>query len=621
MDHVLNKIIVLPPPAVLAGWGIDPNRLTSELGRAAEVVTVSSWDQAANLAPPENSGVVLVGRAEPLPALKALQTTIDLASWTPWMAGPPHEKALALITAALAEVSLGRKATFRRIVPEKKVLVWGRGPAAEKTTAALLGAGLEVILLGGAPDFSPEPAWSGRFTSLPQARFQGLKGFPGRFTVFLSSDDGSRELSVGAVVLCGVDAGSTRDPAAGPGGAGRPGFKLAFTAGLEQAATSGDMGRIMTAAAAAARETDNAVFILAPHVKVAGPGLERLYTAAREAGVVFLRTPDGGPRTATTPDGRTEFRFFDGAARADIRLAPDFLVPDEPRKPDSTLSEAAGLMNLTLGEDGYLAPDNTLFLPAATNRRGILALGPARGTFSADVLDREIGSAAGEIGRLLTPVEIQDNRLVNDPGRCAICLTCVRTCPVGALDYVERPVADPLACVECGLCAAECPGDALQLEGFTDPQIKARLRILLERPRTKDDFIPRLVLFGCRRSAFPALAAAPTPETPVDLVPIPLPCAGKIEQDLVFSAFLQGADGVMVVSCHHDNCRTHQGSRDAARRGRHLKMLLEKAGFEPARLSFFTLAPNMGVEFQRATVEFKDRIKELGPSPLSGGGS
>jgi heterodisulfide reductase subunit A len=67
-----------------------------------------------------------------------------------------------------------------------------------------------------------------------------------------------------------------------------------------------------------------------------------------------------------------------------------------------------------------------------------------------------------------------------DPGRCALCLTCVRTCPygvprVGAHAHAE---IEPALCHGCGTCAAECPGKAIELQHYTDAQLIAKTAAL-----------------------------------------------------------------------------------------------------------------------------------------------
>jgi heterodisulfide reductase subunit A len=63
-----------------------------------------------------------------------------------------------------------------------------------------------------------------------------------------------------------------------------------------------------------------------------------------------------------------------------------------------------------------------------------------------------------------------------ESGRCAACLTCVRTCPyhIPRVDEHSHAVIDPALCHGCGTCAAECPGKAITLAHFTDDQLIAK---------------------------------------------------------------------------------------------------------------------------------------------------
>jgi len=58
-------------------------------------------------------------------------------------------------------------------------------------------------------------------------------------------------------------------------------------------------------------------------------------------------------------------------------------------------------------------------------------------------------------------------RIVVDPQRCTLCLSCVGACPSGAL--ADNPQAPQLRfieqnCVQCGLCAKTCPEQAITLQ-------------------------------------------------------------------------------------------------------------------------------------------------------------
>ena len=70
---------------------------------------------------------------------------------------------------------------------------------------------------------------------------------------------------------------------------------------------------------------------------------------------------------------------------------------------------------------------------------------------------------------------------VVEPEKCAVCLTCVRTCPFG-VPYIGEEghaVIEPAICQGCGACVSECPGKAIKLQHFTDEQILAAAEALV----------------------------------------------------------------------------------------------------------------------------------------------
>jgi heterodisulfide reductase subunit A len=63
-----------------------------------------------------------------------------------------------------------------------------------------------------------------------------------------------------------------------------------------------------------------------------------------------------------------------------------------------------------------------------------------------------------------------------DSDKCAVCCTCVRTCPynVPVIGQEGHAVIDAAGCQGCGCCVSECPGKAITLKHFTDEQLIAK---------------------------------------------------------------------------------------------------------------------------------------------------
>ena len=99
----------------------------------------------------------------------------------------------------------------------------------------------------------------------------------------------------------------------------------------------------------------------------------------------------------------------------------------------------------------------------------------------------------------------------------------------------------------------------------------------------------------CRNSAWEAYQTAMKQNQaslPLGFTPIKVPCAGKVDPDYLLQAFTAGADGVLVLSCPQDNCKSSHGNRFAEWGVEQVQTLLAEAGIDPGRLLFHSLAAN-----------------------------
>jgi quinone-modifying oxidoreductase, subunit QmoB len=363
------------------------------------------------------------------------------------------------------------------------------------------------------------------------------------------------------------------------------------------------------------------VLVLLDHFKVADQGVEALSQKARQAGVVFAKVTGGQPVVEAAPEGPT-VRFFDEVMNQELAVRPQAIVIEETVRPPANAPELAKTLEILSDRRGFFQGDHVYNLPIYTNRTGILAVGPARGPISPAEGFQEAREAALHLYELLGAGRVSAalDRVRLDRKKCAICLTCYRVCPHRAISVVNRrPVFSDLACKVCGMCAAECPMDALQLHNYPDGRFQAELQGLAAHPTPGAEAeAPFIVVFGCRNSAREAarLAALRKLALPPGLELLEVPCAAKVDLDYVMSAFKQGADGVMVLACHPESCKSFQGSPRARERVALWQEYLAEAGLEPERLWFGTLAPGMSREFARMAQEMAAKLTEMGASPV-----
>jgi coenzyme F420-reducing hydrogenase delta subunit len=122
---------------------------------------------------------------------------------------------------------------------------------------------------------------------------------------------------------------------------------------------------------------------------------------------------------------------------------------------------------------------------------------------------------------------------------------------------------------------------------------------------------PRMVAFCCSRSAAQAghMATCMGQAIPPNLTVVEVPCAGGISIRHILGAFEMGADGVLVLTCHMDNCHSEYGNQYAHARAHQLQGTLQSIGLNANRLHVRTLASNMGFEFAEIVNQFENELK------------
>ena len=99
---------------------------------------------------------------------------------------------------------------------------------------------------------------------------------------------------------------------------------------------------------------------------------------------------------------------------------------------------------------------------------------------------------------------------------------------------------------------------------------------------------------------------------PANVVPITVMCSGSVSPLFIFSAFKEGADGVLVSGCHPGDCHYIKGNYYARRRIALVKELLEYVGLEPQRFRMSWVSAAEGKKYTQVIRDFVDALKPLG---------
>lgn len=543
-----------------------------------------------------------------------------------WVAKSPKEatdRAVDMLNAAVRRSKQAMPLESKKIRASQNVLVLGSGVAAMQTATALSQLGHHVILvgtskkLGGlaaenpklyayvAPDYSDaEYLVKERINELIglvkndkkirvhiDASVKSIDGEFGNFSAVINSKGKEQNVTVGAIVLA-VGASANNSDLLQLLHLNRDIPKsVAIVADILGEQTKTVSAQMLSAAELLEKRFATRVTLYCHNIRVAATGLEKLYRRAREAGVVIVKydsppiiSDKGSKKVLSVQEpilGKEISEEFDTIIMADTPLVQDH-------------SELIALIKgLRAGPENALQYDSVWLLPTKTNRDGIFVAGSARSNSELRDAQNDGLATAAQIHELLKnkQIEVLNDAAVVDSDKCVLCLTCLRICPHAAvsIDTDNKTAAiSLLTCQRCGICAAQCPAEAIELPRYTDAQVEADIGI---EPKTQSTKL-KTVVFACENSAYPAAtAAAANGSTWLrEARLIRVPCAGKVDARDVLRSLESGAQKVIILACHLENCQYLAGSTRAEKRIQKLNRELEKAGVDKKQVIFKQLA-------------------------------
>ena len=348
--------------------------------------------------------------------------------------------------------------------------------------------------------------------------------------------------------------------------------------------------------------------IFTHNLKVSGDGLEALYQDCKKAGVHFAKFTQTRPQIEQNVKGEVTVRFADEASGQEFYLKPDLTVVDESVETPRGVYPLADALRLEKDAQGFLQADNVHRLPVDTNHRAVWVADAVRGLLMPEETVADRANAA--LAPFLDALETVDpfNAAVINPNHCIRCLTCYRACPHGAVVMAPHPVINAEWCQSCGICPAECPQHAIQMIAADE----IRDSIILPEPANATPS-RRIIVFGCARSAAPSAELACLEGHTMDLTYqlVEVPCAGALSSEHLLKGIAQDVEGVLIVTCHLDNCNAGSGNCLAHDRVEALRPVLDQVGFDTQRIAITTLANNMGAGFTAAVNRFARRLSDL----------
>ncbi len=511
---------------------------------------------------------------------------------------------------------------MKGVPPQKCVVVLGDGETACHLSERLVKRGFPVLLL--LPDKRENSRIPEGAECLTGARVVSLTGQVGDFTLTLELEDQRIERAVGYLVIAYE---SVREPVYDI--LGDPGHDQVWTLSRAEEAmekagpppsvkrvivldnldglnTTAGSERLLTLIARLQEEYEIACCLITCQVKVASRGLEMLYGRIRDGGCFVARTD---LLSVGLESGEVKVQFDDVVLDEELSTSADFLVVGESERPAQALQRISSVFALETGPGGYLQSDNLLRSTCLTNRRGVFVVNGSAEEMNFWESSQSVSAVVEEISGLSRWIVDQGavEQILYDRDLCATCLTCFRVCPHGAIHFTDKPNFLSLACQRCGICTSLCPGEAIELSAVEKSHYQEK--IIPEESRKGES--PRITGFVCQRSADLVRQNGFENDSVLGSVNwVEVPCAGTLRTQYLLEPLgrKNGADGVVVVSCHRDNCRSGDGTLRAVDMVNRVRDLLKTLEMDDKVVAHIPLAPNEGDRLRREITLFRDEL-------------
>ncbi|MBI4282624.1 MAG: CoB--CoM heterodisulfide reductase iron-sulfur subunit A family protein [Chloroflexi bacterium] len=224
------------------------------------------------------------------------------------------------------------------------------------------------------------------------------------------------------------------------------------------------------------------IFVLYKDIRTYG-AREEMYTAARQAGAIFVRYSDDNLPVAQAAGNAIKVSFTEPSLKERITITADLLVSSTAMVPSKGAEELSKAFKIPQTQEGFFQEAHPKLRPVDFASDGAFLCGVAHYPKSVEEAMIQGKAAAARASRVISKDELMVGGVVAsvDGEKCTACLTCVRICPYN-VPVIRDGVAviEAAACQGCGICAAECPAKAIQLHHYRDDQVIMKIKGMAE---------------------------------------------------------------------------------------------------------------------------------------------
>jgi coenzyme F420-reducing hydrogenase delta subunit/ferredoxin len=199
-----------------------------------------------------------------------------------------------------------------------------------------------------------------------------------------------------------------------------------------------------------------------------------------------------------------------------------------------------------------------------------------------------------------------------DTAKCVGCDKCINICPYSAIEAqpLSTPKVDYTKCTGCGACAVVCPHVALEIHGHECARFAELIMGYADRMKEIRARSPAILVLCCQWAEFAGLDQDHSGFIEPNVALLEIPCYSKLDPINVFQALLCGFDGVLVVACSDDDCKSKESRPTTENNMKVLRTGLRLMGLENRFRIHKTSPKNLG-DFKHEVDSFANEILAL----------